>query len=274
MVNGHLSYTRSVNQFLIEAQMAVKVLGIIPSRFASTRLPGKPLLLILGKSLLQRTFENAKQVKILDKLLVATDDLRISDHVNGFGGEAVMTSENCLTGTDRLAEVLQKHPELLEAEAVVNIQGDEPCIDPNAIEKAVRLLLEDPLASMATLVTPLKTEEEANNPSIVKCIMDRQHNALYFSRALIPSNKKHQFNPGGAYFRHIGLYVYRPQFLLHYQTLDPTPLQLEEDLEQLKVLEHGFRIKAAVTDHACIGVDTPEDLKQVEKWLCTQNTFS
>lgn len=259
---------------MIEAQMAVKILGIIPARFASSRFPGKPLIPILGKSLLQRTFENARQVQILDKLLIATDDLRISDHVREFGGEAVMTSKDCLTGTDRLAEVLQKNPEFLEAAAVVNIQGDEPCIDPKAIELAVSLLLQDPQASMATVVTPLLTEEEAYNPSIVKCVMDQQNNALYFSRAFIPSNKKQRFNPQGPYYRHIGLYVYRPKFLLHYQTLDPTPLQLEEDLEQLKVLEHGFRIKVAVTDHACIGVDTPEDLKQVEQWLCKQNSFS
>lgn len=254
--------------------MANMVIGIIPARFASSRFPGKPLVPILGKSLLQRTFENARQVPSLNRLLVATDDNRILDHVQEFGGEAVMTSENCLTGTDRLAEVVQKNPAFLEAEAVVNIQGDEPCIDPKAIEMAVRLLLQDPHASMATLVTPLMTEEEAHNPSIVKCVLDQQNNALYFSRTLIPSNKKKSFNPRIPYYRHIGLYVYRPKFLLHYQTLEPTPLQLEEDLEQLKVLEHGFRIKAAVTDHACVGVDTPEDLKQVEQWLCKQNTYS
>lgn len=254
--------------------MALKVLGIIPARYASSRFPGKPLIPILGKTLLQRTFENARRVKILDKLLVATDDYRISDHVSAFGGEAVMTSETCLTGTDRLAEVLQKDPSLMQAEAVVNIQGDEPCIDPEAIEMAVNLLLHDTQASMATLVTPLTSEEEAHNPSVVKCVIDQHHNALYFSRALIPSNKKGRFDPRCPYFRHMGLYVYRPQFLLHYQKLNPTPLQLAEDLEQLKVLEHGFRIKVAVTHRACMGVDTPEDLKQVEQWLCKQNTFS
>lgn len=254
--------------------MAVKVLGIIPARFASSRLPGKPLIPILGKSLLQRTYENAQLAPILDRIIVATDDQKIADHVTEFGGEAVMTSVNCQTGTDRLAEVLQKHPAFLQTSAIVNIQGDEPCIDPQAIEMAVRLLLEDPSASMATVVTPLKTKEEAKNPSVVKCVMDQRDNALYFSRSLIPSNKQHEFNPSHSYYRHLGLYVYRPQFLLHYQTLDPTPLQLEEDLEQLKVLEHGFRIKVAVTDHASMGVDTPEDLKQIEQWLCKQNTYS
>jgi 3-deoxy-manno-octulosonate cytidylyltransferase (CMP-KDO synthetase) len=254
--------------------MAVKVLGIIPARYASSRLPGKLLIPILGKTLLQRTFENAVQASILDKIVVATDDSRIAEHVRQFGGEAVMTSPSCPTGSDRLAEVLQDHPEWLKAEAIVNIQGDEPCLDPNGIEKAVMLLLSDPKASMATLAAPLDDEEEARNPSIVKCILDLNQNALYFSRALIPSNKNQQFNPLSFYLRHIGLYVYRPNFLLHYQTLKPTPLQLEEDLEQLKVLEHGYRIKVAVIDRAGIGVDTPEDLKKIEKWLCRQNTFS
>jgi 3-deoxy-manno-octulosonate cytidylyltransferase (CMP-KDO synthetase) len=254
--------------------MTIKVLGIIPARFASTRLPGKLLIPIHGKTLLQRTFENALQAKILDGLLVATDDQRISTHVKHFGGNVVMTSLNCLTGTDRLAEVLQKCPEWLNVEAVVGIQGDEPCLDPQAIEKVVKLLLQDPQAHMATLVTPLKSEEEARNPSIVKCTFDRQYNALYFSRSLIPSNKKHDFNPQGPYYRHIGLYVFRPAFLLHYQTLSPTPLQLEEDLEQLKALEHGYRIKVAVTNQNSIGVDTPEDLIKFEQWLCKQNIFS
>jgi 3-deoxy-manno-octulosonate cytidylyltransferase (CMP-KDO synthetase) len=253
--------------------MAVKVLGIIPARFASSRLPGKLLIPVLGKTVLQRTFESASQVKILDRLLIATDHHCILDHVKQFGGEAVMTSVSCPTGTDRLAEVLQKHPECLSAEAVVNIQGDEPCVDPLAIEEAVKLLLQDPQASMATLITPLKSEEEALDSSIVKCVKDQQNNALYFSRAMIPSNKRKQFNPQGPYYRHIGLYVYRPAFLLQYQALRPTPLQLEEDLEQLKVLEYGYRVKVAVTNKATIGVDTHEDLNKLEQWLCTQNTF-
>lgn len=254
--------------------MTVKILGIIPARFASTRLPGKLLIPIYGKTLLQRTFENASQANILDKILIATDDERIFDHVKQFGGHPVMTSINCPTGSDRLAEVLKKEPEWLKTEAIVNIQGDEPLVDPDAIAEAVKLLLADPLADMATIVTPLKDEDDALNPSIVKCVKDQQNNALYFSRSLIPSNKKHQFNPQGNYYRHIGLYVYRPSFLLRYQTLPPTPLQLEEDLEQLKVLEHGFRIKVAVTEKGCIGVDTVEDLNKIEQWICKQNTFS
>lgn len=254
--------------------MAAKILGIIPARYASTRLPGKLLIPILGKTLLQRTFENARQTHILDDLIVATDDVRIFDHVTQFGAKAVMTSVNCPTATDRLAEVLHKHPEWLNAAAIVNIQGDEPCLEPSAIEAAVRLLIQDPQASMATLVAPLTNEEDARSSSVVKCVMDQQQNALYFSRASIPSNKQQRFNPQGPYYHHMGLYVYRPAFVLHYQTLSPTPLQLAEDLEQLKVLEHGYRIKVAITGKASIGVDVPEDLNKVEQWICKQNTFS
>jgi len=254
--------------------MAIKVLGIIPARFGSTRLPGKMLIPILGKTLLQRTFENASRIAILDQLFIATDDERISDHVKEFGGQVIMTSISCPTGTDRLAEALQKNPEWLHAEAIVNIQGDEPCIDPKAIEEAVRLLLQDPHASMATIITPLEDEKEALSSSVVKCIKDQEDNALYFSRALIPSSQHRQFNPTQRYYRHIGLYVYRPAFLLKYQTLQATPLQLEEDLEQLKVLEHGYRIKVTLTEKAAIGVDTHEDLNKIEQWICKQDIFS
>lgn len=254
--------------------MADQVLGIIPARYASTRLYGKLLIPILGKTLLQRTFENASRAAILDDLIVATDDKRILEHVHAFGGHAVMTSVDCPTGTDRLAEALEKHPEWLDKAAIVNIQGDEPCLDPMAIEAAVQLLLDDPHACMSTVAAPLENEEEARSSSVVKCVIDQNQNALYFSRALIPSNTKHAFNPRGPYFRHIGLYVYRPSFILQYQKLSPTPLQLEENLEQLKVLEHGYRIKVALIEKASIGVDVHEDLNKVEQWICKQNIFS
>ncbi len=254
--------------------MSIKILGIIPARYESTRLPGKLLLPIFGKTLIQRTFENACQSKVLDKLLIATDDERIFKHVKEFGGHPIMTSLDCPTGTDRLAEVLHKDPQWQQVQAVVNIQGDEPCVDVQAIDQAVKLLMDDPIASMATLITPLNNKEEALSSSIVKCIKDTNNNALYFSRNLIPSNKKHGFNPLANYYRHIGLYVYRPEFLLHYQKLPSTPLQLEEDLEQLKILEHGYRIKVAMTNHESIGIDIPEDIQKLEKWLCKQNIFS
>ena len=247
--------------------MTFNVLGIIPARYGSTRLPGKLLIPILNKTVIQRTFENAQQIKLINQLMIATDDEKIFQHVKDFGAHVVMTSKACLNGTERLAEVLRNNPELQKVDAIVNIQGDEPFLDVNAIDQAIQLLLKDSLASMSTLVTPIRSEEEALAPSIVKCIMDREQNALYFSRTLIPSNHKQQYNPEHTYYRHIGLYVYRPEFLLQYQASPSTPLQLEEDLEQLKVLERGFRIKVAITDHASIGVDVPEDLKKIEQWL-------
>lgn len=251
--------------------MGKKVIGVIPARYASTRFPGKPLILIQGKSLLQRTYENAKRAS-LDELVVATDDQRIFDHVKGFGGHVMMTSPEHLTGTDRAAEVLLANPGWMEAGVIINIQGDEPCIESSSLDAIAQALLSDPSSIMATAVTPLRTEEEAKSSSVVKCILDRKNHAIYFSRTLIPSNKKHAYNPSTTYYRHIGVYAFRPSFLLEYGKLAPTPLQLEEDLEQLKVLEHGYRIKVAILDHLSIGVDTPEDIKQVEQWLSKQNT--
>lgn len=252
--------------------MPLNIIGIIPARYSSTRLPAKLLIPILGKTLLQRTYENAKRATSLDKLIVATDDERLYRHVHEFGGEAIMTPKTCINGTDRLAEVVKLKPEFLNAKVIVNIQGDEPCVEPSLIDQVANLLIEDPEAMVSTARAPLKSKEEAFNPSIVKCVVDQQGYALYFSRALIPGNKTLQFNPKDPYFRHIGLYAYRPNFLLTYQQLPATPLQMAEDLEQLKVLEHGYRIKVALTDHVSPGVDTLKDIKKVEQWLCKQNT--
>lgn len=252
--------------------MVDQIIGIIPARYGSTRFPGKPLISILGKSLLQRTYENARRASSLSQVVVATDDQRIFDHVRSFGGQVVMTSADCATGTDRLAEALSYNPQWMKAAAIINIQGDEPCLRPEEIDLVSKTLLEDPLASLSTLACPLKDPKEGLSSSVVKCVMDQKQNALYFSRALIPSNKKHDFQTRAPYFRHIGLYAYRPSFLFIYQQLSPTPLQLEEDLEQLKVLEHGYRIKVALVDHVSPGVDTPDDIHKVEQWLCKQNT--
>ncbi|MCE2983947.1 MAG: 3-deoxy-manno-octulosonate cytidylyltransferase, partial [Parachlamydia sp.] len=242
-----------------------QIIGIIPARFGSTRFPGKPLVPIFGKTLLQRSYENASLASI-DEVIVATDDQRIFDHVYAFGGRAVMTSPHCLTGTDRVAEVLQNSPEWLSASAIINIQGDEPCLQPWAINQTVEALLNDPSAQMATLAAPA-SDEEALKHSVVKCVLDLQGNALYFSRSPIPSKKIEQAERSVPFLAHIGLYVYRPEFVLTYQKLPPTPLQLQECLEQLKVLEHGYRIKVVVIDHAGLGVDVPEDITKLEKWL-------
>lgn len=254
--------------------MKPKVVGIIPARYASTRFPGKPLVPILGKSLIQRTYENALRCPALEELIVATDDQRIFDHVKTFGGKVVMTPENCPTGTDRLAEVLRHEESLKSVEVIMNVQGDEPCIDPAVIASVVKALQDNAEAAMSTAITPIHSTEEAHNPNVVKCVIDSRHFALYFSRALIPGGRSLKFQPAQHYYRHLGLYAYRREFLLHYAELRPTPLQQVEDLEQLKVLEHGYRIITVTVSGESMDVNAPEDIKKVEQILCKQNTSS
>lgn len=250
-----------------------KVVAFIPARYASTRFPGKPLALILGKTLIQRTYENALRCPSLHGVVVATDDKRIYDHVQGFGGKVVMTSEECATGTDRIVEAIKKFPEFQHVEIVLNIQGDEPCVDPCVIEAVIGCLQKDPEAVVSTVVSKIDLQEEALSSSVVKCVMDRDNNALYFSRSLIPGYRTYGYRPEINYYKHIGIYGFRKEFLLRYPDLPPTPLQLAEDLEQLKVLEHGFRIKTAIVKQESIGVDLPEDIKKIEQYLCKQNTY-
>ncbi len=246
-----------------------KIIGIIPARYGSKRFPGKPLADVNGKSLIQRTYENALLCQTLDDLFVATDDPRIMEAVAGFGGKAVLTSSSCPTGSDRLAEALEKL-QFEEVQIVVNIQGDEPCLEPEVVDKVVEALKGDPDASMSTACVPISSQEESDNPNVVKCIFDFNGNALYFSRARLPHGFGYQEKT--AYYKHLGIYAYRKDFLKHYAGLPSTPLQLAEDLEQLKVLEHGLRIKMAIVHSESIGVDTPEDLIKVKKRLCRQNT--
>lgn len=253
--------------------MGTKAIGIIPARWGSTRFPGKPLSLISGKTLIQRVYENASCCRSLDAVIVATDDERILKHVEGFGGKVVLTSSDCETGTDRLAQAVSLYPSCQGYEIVVNIQGDEPCLPPEVIEKVVSMLKEDPDAVSATTVTLLKPED-ADNSSIVKCVKDLHDNALYFSRALIPGNLKERFNPAVHYYRHMGLYAYRADFLKVFGALPATPLQLAENLEQLKVLEHGYRMKVALVDAVSIDVNHPEDIQKVEKYLWELNISS
>ena len=250
---------------------AYKVIGIIPARFASTRFPGKLLVEILGKTLIQRTYENALKCRELERLIIATDHPLIYEHVLNFGGEAVMTPENCATGSDRLAYAVAQESSFQKAEIIVNIQGDEPCLDSQAIQSIINVLKQDPQAVMSTAIMEM-TREEARNPHDVKCVIDLDGNALYFSRSMIPGFTKFQDNT--VYYKHIGIYAYRPHFLLQYSRLSPTPLQLAEDLEQLKVLEHGYKIKTALVNCVNVGVNTPEDIKKVERELCKQNSFS
>lgn len=248
-----------------------KVIGIIPARYGSTRFPGKPLVSILGKSLIQRTYENAKRCTLLDDLVVATDDSIIFDHVKSFGGRPVMTPVDCPTGTDRLAYAVSHDDSLGHADLVINIQGDWPLLDPSVVASVISVLQNDPKASMSTAVVKIEADEDLTQSSLVKCVVDRNGNALYFSRSIIPGGLQGQRQPQVTYYKHLGIYGYRREFLMTYASLPATPLQLAEDLEQLKALEYGYSIKTAIVEHFSIGVDTPEDVKKVEHILCTQN---
>jgi 3-deoxy-manno-octulosonate cytidylyltransferase (CMP-KDO synthetase) len=242
-----------------------KVAGIIPARYASTRLPGKALAPILGKSMIQRVCEQSRKAESLDRLLVATDDSRIREAVETFGGEAVMTSPDHPSGTDRVAEAAAQ----IDADIIVNIQGDQPFLDPVMIDEAVQPLLEDPDLPMSTLMHPVEKPEDLEDPGVVKTAVDRKGNALYFSRALIPFPRDGR--PRNI-FEHVGLYVYRKDFLLTLAGLPPTPLEEIESLEQLRVLEHGYKLRVVETccadnEFSGFSIDTPEDLKRAESML-------
>lgn len=252
----------------------MKAIGIIPARFASTRFPGKALAPIMGKSLIQRTFERASLCKTLSKVVVATDDELILKHVLSFGGEAVMTSVDCLNGTERIFEVVENHSEYADYDVVVNIQGDEPCLDPEIISKMLEKLENDKKAVVSTPVALIHHEADIVNPSVVKCVMGMQGQALYFSRSPIPHHAKNSQIKNIVYYRHVGLYAYRKDFLKIYKSLANTPLQMAEELEQLKILEHGYQIAVVLVDHSGVDVNDPADIQKVENYLCQQNSSS
>jgi 3-deoxy-manno-octulosonate cytidylyltransferase (CMP-KDO synthetase) len=235
----------------------VRVVGVIPARFASTRLPGKPLQEIVGKPMIQHVYENASRSKTLEDLLVATDDERIVAAVEGFGGRAVLTSRDHATGTDRVAEVVRG----MDVEIVVNIQGDEPFVHPGMIDEVVAPLLEDPALPMCTSMHEITDAKDFSNTNVVKVVVDRSGNALYFSRSLIPYPRRTE---GHRAFEHIGMYAYRRDFLLAYAAMPQTPLEKLESLEQLRVLENGYRLRVVETreDYIPLSVDTQEDLER------------
>jgi 3-deoxy-manno-octulosonate cytidylyltransferase (CMP-KDO synthetase) len=235
----------------------MRVLGIIPARYASTRLPGKPLVDILGKPMIQHVYEHASRAKALDDLIVATDDERILTAVQAFGGKARLTSREHNTGTDRAAEVASG----LEVGVVVNIQGDEPFVEPGMIDEIVQPLLDDPKLPMCTSMHEVSDPRDFANPNVVKVVADLSGNALYFSRSLIPYPRRSE---GHRVFEHIGLYAYRKEFLMKYTRLPQTPLEKLESLEQLRALEHGYRIRVVETrqNYIPLSVDTPEDLEK------------
>jgi 3-deoxy-manno-octulosonate cytidylyltransferase (CMP-KDO synthetase) len=233
---------------------------VIPARYGSTRLPQKMLLRETGKTLLQHTYEAACAARRPAKVLVATDHADIAAEVDRFGGEFVMTSPQCASGTDRVAEVTRKLP---RAEIVVNVQGDEPEMSPDNIDRVIEVLEQNPSAGMATLATPLPTPELLTNPACVKVVFDHHGRALYFSRSPIPfvrdPEESQPFNQPAIFFQHLGIYAYRPNVLMEVAVLPPSSLEQAEKLEQLRMLQHGGTILVGVVDHASSGIDTPAD---------------
>lgn len=249
-----------------------KVVGIIPSRYASTRLPGKALEDILGKPMIQRVHEACKQSDILDALYVATDDKRIADVVKRIGGSVIMTSPNHASGTDRLAEAIK----LIEADIVVNIQGDYPYLNPIMIREGVEPLLADPSLPMATMMRGISSPTDLHNPDVVKVIINLKSDAMYFSRSLIPFPRGYKAH---TVYEHIGMFFYRRDFLESFSKLPPTPLEQVEKLEQLRVLEHGYRIRVVLTECkdsllSGFSVDTADDLDRLEDMLSKRGIVS
>jgi 3-deoxy-manno-octulosonate cytidylyltransferase (CMP-KDO synthetase) len=241
-----------------------KILGVIPARFASSRFPGKVLAEIAGKTMLQHVYERALLARYLASTIIATDDERIAATARGFGARVRMTRSDHLSGTDRVAEAASSET----AEIVVNIQGDEPLIDPDAIDAAILPMVHDPGLKMCTLKKRIEDIHEVQDPNVVKVVTDRSGDALYFSRCPIPHHRdlRASARPAGfSFYKHIGLYVYRRDFLLGYSTLPVGPLETAERLEQLRALENGHRIRVVETDCESLGVDTPQDLERVLK---------
>jgi len=242
---------------------AAKVVVVIPARYGSTRLPGKPLLSLAGKPMIQRVYERAKLASRADRVMVATDDERIAEAVKNFGGEARMTRMEHRSGTERVAEVAAH----VEGEVFVNVQGDEPLFDPAAVDTAVDALLEEPLASIATVATPIKVPADIMDPNVVKTVLDFDGNALYFSRAPIPWVRDSASKIQVRHLKHLGLYVFQREALLEYATLPQGELERIEQLEQLRWLENGWKIRVAEVEHDAISVDVAEDVARVEKLL-------
>jgi 3-deoxy-manno-octulosonate cytidylyltransferase (CMP-KDO synthetase) len=260
-------------------KVQTKILAVIPARYGSTRFEGKPLADILGKPMIQYVYEGVRESKLIDEVIVATDDQRILEAVKVFGGKAVMTSSSHFTGTDRVAEVARK----LKSEIIVNVQGDEPLIKGGFIDAAIRPLLTDDNLQMSTLMTRIEEVRDWLNPHVVKVVVDQKNFALYFSRSPIPFPRDLQIgrlesNPFGTnrplpkrVFKHIGIYVLRRQFLLHFARMKPTPLEKLEKLEQLRALENGYRIKVTPVNYEPLSVDTPEDLQKVIAFVSHPN---
>lgn len=241
----------------------MEVIGIIPARYASTRFPGKVLADIDGRPMIQHVWERAKKSRLLDEVFIACDDDQVFDAAQDFGAKVIMTSPEHASGTDRIAAASKHSP----AKVVVNIQADEPLLPEDVIDAVVRSLLDDERAAVATPVKKITNPDDVNNPHVVKVVMDKQGFALYFSRAPIPYNRDQKDFGELHYYKHIGLYAYRRDFLMKFKELPVSELEQTERLEQLRILQAGMRIKAIVTTYDSVGVDTPDDLIRVKTIL-------
>jgi len=238
------------------------VAAILPARWGSTRFPGKPLHLIAGKPLIQHVWERTRRAKSISQVIIATDDMRIAEAAFAFGAEVSITSPKHCSGTDRIAEVAKK---LKGVSHVINVQGDEPLVDPALLNRLAKTLLGDPKLDMITAANVFAPEDDVSNPNAVKVALDREGNALYFSRSPIPYIR--DLAAAVPYYRHQGLYGYSLKFLLQFVKWKPSPLEKAEQLEQLRALENGARIRVLITKHASVGVDSPADVALVEKFL-------
>ena len=251
---------------MVRSRVPSKILGVIPARYASSRFPGKALAHLDSRTMLEHVYERVSMARYLSGVVIATDDERIRDAARSFGARVQMTRDDHLSGTDRVAEVASAFPDI---ELVVNIQGDEPLIDPGAIDAAVLPLLDDPAIPMGTLKKLIEDPREISDPNVVKVVTDHFGNAIYFSRSAIPYTREPGDHAHGIArcFKHTGLYVYRREFLMAYSDLPVGPLEKAEKLEQLRALENGFTIRVVETDYESMGVDTPADLERVQTLL-------
>ncbi len=241
-------------------------IAVIPARYAATRLPGKPLVSLAGKLMIQRVWERAKQAQSISRVIIATDDDRILKAAAGFGAEAVMTRSEHRSGTERVAEVAVGIPGGGE-EVFVNVQGDEPLVEPEAIDTLVDAIESEEGVSIATLMVPIKKPADIMDPNIVKVVLDFDGNALYFSRAPIPWVRDRQAPVHVQHMKHLGLYAFRRSALLDFPTLPVGDLERVEQLEQLRWMENGYKIRVAETQHDSVSVDVPEDVSRVEQLL-------
>src|SRR6266852_3369790 len=242
---------------------APNIVVVIPARYGSTRMPGKPLVQLAGQSMIQRVYARAKLAQTVNRVIVATDDERIVQAVKAFGGEARMTRPDHRTGTERVAEVAAHEA----GDVFVNVQGDEPLLDPVAVDTAVGALLEDSATSVSTVATPIKAPADIMDPNVCKVVLDFDENALYFSRAPVPWVRDTASKLRVRHLKHLGLYVFQRDALLEYPTLPQGDLERIEQLEQLRWLENGWKIRVAEVEHDAVSVDVPEDVARVEKLL-------